>query len=267
MCRENLCSAKFTHLKVKYMLRDRMFALKQRISNRVIVGFKSADAVALTFDDGPDPQFTPMVIDILKKHGVRATFFVLGRQAELYPHILREIINSGSEIANHSYSHPSFSLLSVVERLSELKNCQRSIGKSGKQIFRPPYGHASGGTPFWASVLDFTTVNWSADAKDWEDNDHISIHRMLTENVKPGSVVLLHDRLENATDTRLFNRQGMVTALDKFLEERVSEMTFRPISEMISLYEPICQNWDDHLDIKQLRQRKTEFSTLALNSP
>jgi peptidoglycan/xylan/chitin deacetylase (PgdA/CDA1 family) len=248
------------------MLGDRILAFKQRISNRVIVGFKSADAVALTFDDGPDPHFTPMVIDVLKKHGVRATFFVLGRQAELYPHILREIINSGSEIANHSYSHPSFSLLSVAERLSELKNCQRAIGKSGKRIFRPPYGHASSKTPFWASVLNFTTVNWSADAKDWEDNDHASILRLLNEHVKPGAVVLLHDRLENATDARLFDRQGLVTALDKFLEKKGSEMSFRPISEMNSLYEPICQNWDDYLDIKQLRQRQTEFSTLAQNS-
>jgi peptidoglycan-N-acetylglucosamine deacetylase len=246
---------------------DRKFALKRRFSNRVIVGFKSADSVALTFDDGPDPHFTPMVIDVLKKHRARATFFVLGRQAELYPDILRKIIDSGSEIANHSYSHPSFSLLSIAERLSELKNCQRAIGKSGKRIFRPPYGHASSKTPFWASVLNFTTINWSVDSKDWEDNDHASILRMLTEHVTPGSVILLHDRLEGATDARLFDRHGMLTALDMFLEKTGAGTSFKPISEMISLYAPVCENWDEHLDKTQLRLRQTEHSTLVRNSP
>lgn len=247
------------------MLSDRMFALKQRFSNRVIVGFKSADAVALTFDDGPDPHFTPMVIDVLKKHGVRATFFVLGRQAELYPHVLREIINSGSEIANHSYSHPSFSLLSVAERLSELKNCQRAIGKSGKLLFRPPHGHTSNRTPLWASMLNFATINWSVDSRDWADNDSASILRMLTEQVTPGSVILLHDRLESATDARLFDRHGTLTALDMFLEMRGASTSFKTISEMIYLYEPVCENWDEHLDKTQLHVRKTEQSTLVRN--
>lgn len=249
------------------MSSNRILALKQRFSNRVIVGFKSEDSVALTFDDGPDPHFTPMVTDILRRHCARATFFVLGRQAELYPHIIREIIASGSEVANHSYSHPSFSLLSVAERLSELKNCQRAIGRSGKLLFRPPHGHASSKTPFWASMRNFATINWSVDSKDWEDNDHASILRMLTEYVTPGSVILLHDRLESAADARLFDRRGMLTALDIFLAQRKGSISFSTVSEMIAKCEPVCENWDEQLDIAQLRRRQAEYSTLMRNSP
>src|SRR5262245_9224457 len=104
--------------------------------NRISTGFRSSDAVALTFDDGPDPDTTPKVLETLRKHGARATFFVIGRQAELYPDVLRQIIESGSEIGNHSYSHPSFSFQSSYSRFLELRHCEQAVGRHCSKYFR-----------------------------------------------------------------------------------------------------------------------------------
>ena len=235
------------------------------LRNKVIVSFKSSDAVALTFDDGPDPHYTPQVIDILQKHRAKATFFTLGRQAELYPRILQQILNSGSEIANHSYSHQSFSLISPAKRLAELRNCQSAIGASGKKYFRPPYGHASYGTPLWASLLNYITICWSADALDWENNDPNVLLQLLEKNVAPGSVVLLHDRIETATDVKFFEREGMLTALDRFLDKSV--LSFKTLSEMFASYETVESDWDRRFPRAQRHLRERELLSLKRNSP
>ena len=233
-------------------------------SNKVVTGFRSSDAVALTFDDGPDPQFTPMVLEVLKKHGASATFFVLGRQAELYPYILRQILEAGSEVANHSYSHPSFSLLSIPQKIAELKHSERAIGKAGKRFFRPPFGHASDRTPLWASLLGYTTVCWSADARDWEVTEPSTIMELLEANVKPGAITLLHDRAETATDARYFGREAMLAGLDAFLEKRNS-WSFNTLTKMFSSYEAVLEDWDTSLDEEQRQRRKQEFLALKRN--
>ena len=236
-------------------------------SNKVVTGFRSNDTVALTFDDGPDSQFTPRVLEILKRHGARATFFTIGRQAELYPYILRQIEDAGCEVANHSYSHPSFSLLSVFKRVAELLHCERAIGKSGQMYFRPPFGHASNNTPFWASLLNYTTVCWSVDVKDWEIKDPDTILDLLTMNVRPGAIVLLHDRVETATDASFYDREAMLTALDKFLDKHKSSIKFKMLSEVFSACEVILADWDKSLSKDQRRLRQREFLALKRNAP
>ena len=239
--------------------------LRRWLRSKVIVSFKASDAVALTFDDGPDPLYTPQILEILRKHDAKATFFVLGRQAELYPRVMQQILSAGSEIANHSYSHRSFSLISPAERLAELRRCQSAIGASGKMYFRPPFGHASFGTPFWASLLNYTTVCWSADARDWETSDSNAMLELLENNVTPGSIVLLHDRIETATDARFFDRETMIEALDRFLDR--STLTFKTLSEMFASCEAIESEWDRHFPRSQLQAREQEFLSLERNSP
>jgi peptidoglycan/xylan/chitin deacetylase (PgdA/CDA1 family) len=239
----------------------------RRFSNKVVTRFKSDDAVALTFDDGPDPQFTPQLLEILTKHGARATFFVLGRQAELYPYILRQILEAGSEIANHSYGHPSFSLLSTAQKIAELGHCEQAIGKAAKKYFRPPFGHASGGTPRWASLLGYVPVCWSADATDWDIDDPGTIGGLLDRNVRPGTILLLHDRLETAIDARHFDRGAMLSALDAFLARSKDSWRFNSLTEMFSAYEAVFEDWDKSPDKQQLLQRKQEFLALKRNSP
>jgi peptidoglycan/xylan/chitin deacetylase (PgdA/CDA1 family) len=247
------------------MLSNFMFAPRRWLNSRAVVAFKSSNAVALTFDDGPDPHYTPKVINILQKHRAKATFFTLGRQAELYPRVMQQILNAGSEIANHSYSHPSFSLISPIERLAELRNCNMAIGAFEKKYFRPPFGHASYGTPFWASLLNYKTICWSADAKDWEISDPNAMLQLLEQNVMPGSIVLLHDRLETATHVKFFQREGMIEALDRFLEASV--LSFKTLSEMFASYEAVESDWDRNFPRNQRHLRERDFLGLKTNSP
>ena len=233
---------------------------------QLLTSFRSSNAVALTFDDGPDPDSTPQLLEILSRHRARATFFVLGRQAELYPRILHEIIDAGSEIANHSYSHPSFPTLSTLQRLAEIRNCERAVGKNCKKYFRPPYGHARGLTPFVASILGYTTVGWSAEARDWEIADPEVIARGLADNVKPGSIVLLHDRLENAKNAQAFDRKGMLAGLDLFLGKFSLTYSFQTISEMLASCEAAFgEAWDANLTHAETKSVRRDLSELVKN--
>jgi peptidoglycan/xylan/chitin deacetylase (PgdA/CDA1 family) len=239
--------------------------LRKWLRRKVIVSFKSTDSVALTFDDGPDPLYTPQVLDVLRRHGAKATFFVLGRQAEMYPRVIQQIVKSGCEIANHSYSHPSFSLISLRERVDEIRRCQSAIGSAGKMYFRPPFGHANFETPLWASLLGYTTVCWSVDAKDWETEDSNVMLDLLEENAVPGSIILLHDRIETAVDSKFFARDAMLEALDRFLDK--SNLRFKTLGEMFASCATIESEWDRHFPTSQLTVREQEFLSLVRNTP
>ena len=102
----------------------------------------AARKVALTFDDGPDPRYTPQILDVLHKAGVPATFFVIGVNGELNPGLLRREVNEGHEIGNHTFTHPNISLISPAQFQLELSACQRLLAAVvGRQtlLFRPPY--------------------------------------------------------------------------------------------------------------------------------
>ena len=233
------------------------------LRHKVVVSFVSNDSVALTFDDGPDPHITPQVIDILQKHRAKATFFVLGKQAELYPRVIQQILDSSCEIANHSYGHPSFALISPGQQFSEIRKCRSAIGVSEKKYFRPPFGHASNKTPLWASLLNYITVCWSADAGDWENLDADAMIKMLEARVTPGSIVLLHDRLQTATEKKFFDRDAMLEALDHFLGN--ATFSFKTLSEMFASYEMVESDWDRNFPRSQNHLRKQEFANLKWN--
>ena len=249
------------------MFTKRIFSAKHWFRGKIIVSIVSGDAVALTIDDGPDPIYTPRVLDVLKKHNAKATFFVLGRQAELYPRVIKQIVDSGCEIANHSYSHPSFSLISLRERVEEIWKCQSAVGSSGKMYFRPPFGHVSFGTPFWVSLLGYVTVCWSADPKDWETSDPNVILERLEANVTPGSIILMHDRIEIAKDARSFPREATIAALDRFLDRSI--LKFRTLTEMFASCAPVESEWEwGRQSLKTpLQLRLQEFLSLERNAP
>lgn len=234
---------------------------------KVLLGFRASNSVALTFDDGPDPQYTPALLKILKRHGAKATFFVLGRQAELYPDILREIVASGCEIGNHSYSHPSFWSVSPSSRLREILSCERAVGKSCKKYFRAPFGHAKGLTPFLASMLNYMTIGWSVTARDWQVTDPEALAKTLSFGVSPGSILLLHDRLEIAQDAGAFDRSFMLDGLDIYLRQHSFRYSFQTISEMLATSEPVFgRSWDVTADRDELEWAKRHLSELVRNN-
>ena len=161
--------------------------------------------IALTYDDGPNDQFTPRLLELLAKHRVKATFFLIGEHVRRWPDIVREISKSGHTIGNHSDTHPDLSKLSAQQGSksveAELSACRKSIedvlGSSG-QWFRPPYGAASPEVSLVAQRMGLKTTNWSADGNDWDEPTPIpqviagKISAFIDSN-QVGRIVLLHD--------------------------------------------------------------------------
>lgn len=151
--------------------------------------------VALTFDDAPDRQFTPHVLNILKQYKVHATFFLVGSQAEKYPDIVKRMVREGHVIGNHSYNHKLFTELSDESFKSQVLLTQKSlkslIGYSPRLI-RPPYGEISENQLLWASKQGYRIVNWNVDSQDWKQLSRDQVTENILNHIKKGSIVLQH---------------------------------------------------------------------------
>lgn len=159
--------------------------------------------IALTFDDGPDPDYTPLLLEGLRERGVQATFFLLGQQVALYPDIVEEMYADGHEVGIHAYEH-----VNLIE-LSESEACEQ-IQSTGDLIYdltgewpvfvRPPYGN-------WPSALDddfcLVTVLWDIDPLDWATGDTSLVVQRITETVDEFDVILLHDASESSVQAAL----------------------------------------------------------------
>ncbi|WP_256759831.1 polysaccharide deacetylase family protein [Cohnella sp. WQ 127256] len=151
--------------------------------------------VALTFDDVPDPRFTPQVLNVLKKKGVAATFFVVGTRSMKHPDLVRRIKKEGHNLGNHSYSHPDFSKMSLSQVQDQIGRAEKIIeGIVGfkPRLVRPPYGEIMPKQLEWAKKQGYTVVNWNVDSSDWRQLSADQVFRNVTRSVRPGSVVLMH---------------------------------------------------------------------------
>ncbi len=163
------------------------------------------DAVALTFDDGPDGDYTPAILDTLRQRGVKATFFVIGENAEIRPGLLQRIVREGHEVGNHTFSHPNLALVSAQATRLELNATERLIEavlNRRTALFRPPYfGDAEPTTSdelvpiAVAQGLGYITVGLRVDPGDWETPPADTIIRRTLDQLSEGrgNVVLLHD--------------------------------------------------------------------------
>jgi peptidoglycan-N-acetylglucosamine deacetylase len=159
--------------------------------------------VAITFDDGPDPRWTPKILDILKAANVKATFFVVGVNAERYPALVRRIVNEGHEIGNHTYYHPNLALCWPEHIRLELNATQlllETITGRATTLFRPPYAADTGPTELSelaplkiAEDLNYLVVLENIDPQDWAKPGAEIILRRIKQQRHDGSVILLHD--------------------------------------------------------------------------
>jgi peptidoglycan-N-acetylglucosamine deacetylase len=153
--------------------------------------------LALTFDDGVDPVTTPLVLDVLKKYGVPATFFIIGSKAEKYPELVKRIVAEGHEIGNHSYSHQGmFPLLSNRAMVDDLQKGERILHKlSGKEIiyFRPPFGVTNPTIAKAVSTMGYTTIGWSIRSLDTLNKEREWVRKRVLKRLHNGGVILLHD--------------------------------------------------------------------------
>jgi len=153
--------------------------------------------IALTFDDGPHPELTPRLLDILRQQGIRATFFVVGRNVEAHPEIARRIVAEGHEIANHSWSHPDLTKLGEQAMRREVEDTSAAIERAtGRRVtkMRPPYGAINQRI---REVLtkdhNLDVVLWSVDPLDWRKPGPSVVTQRLVDGATPGGILLAHD--------------------------------------------------------------------------
>ena len=154
---------------------------------------KNRKVVALTFDDGPNPATTNQALDTLSKYGIKATFFVLGKNVSGNEEILKRMKSDGHVIGNHSWSHPVLSKLSLDEAKKQITDTEDALTKvlgSSSKLMRPPYGAI---TDDIRNSLDLSFIMWDVDSLDWKSKNEASILTEIQRQVKNGSIILMHD--------------------------------------------------------------------------
>jgi peptidoglycan-N-acetylglucosamine deacetylase len=156
----------------------------------------SERVVALTFDDGPSPYHTPKVLDALDRQRVKATFFLMGRNVERYPAVAREVLRRGHEVGNHSYSHPKLVWMSparVREEIERTDALLRGIGVSGDIPFRPPHAAKFIVLPYVLVQMKKLSVLGDVDPEEWKQYPAPVLTASILRQVRPGSIIGLHD--------------------------------------------------------------------------
>jgi len=175
--------------------------------------------IALTFDDGPNEPYTSEILDILKKYGIKATFFVLGKNVERYPDTAKRIVEEGHVIGNHTYDHPYLLIQSKSHIKYEIEKAEQAIFKATHTkpyLFRPPYGVTNNWIYHTVKEYGYVTVEWSVTGNN--GGKEIStdvIERDVLSRVTNGAIILLHDgnRLIKGAD-----RRNIVKALPVIIE-------------------------------------------------
>ena len=198
-----------------------------QIFRRTLIAGDDAKEFALTFDDGPNDAATPQLLEVLARHGVRATFFAMGSFAQQRPEIVRQVVASGHVLGNHTMSHPRLSTESAARVRQELADCNavlEDITGSAVKFFRPPFGARRPYVLRAARDLGLTTVMWNVTGYDW---NHIGVDGILANLNKGiarnrlhgrGSNLLLHDGGHRAMGTE---RMDTVRAVDGLLSARL----------------------------------------------
>lgn len=179
---------------------------------------KEMKTVAITFDDGPNPEYTPKLLDGLKKRQVKATFFLLGEEVERYPELVKRMQQEGYLIGIHSYKHVNFKEVGTACAIQQIEKTQKAIydvtGAYAGYI-RPPYG-------CWQKELDqqvdLIEVLWNVDPRDWATTDADTVVQRILTDTKPGDIILLHDASASSV-------QAAFTVIDTLQKQGYSFVT------------------------------------------
>ena len=191
----------------KYFLRRRFFRAMAR-----------SGCVCLTFDDGPEPESTPKILELLRRHDAKATFFVLGKKAEQHPELIRAMLQDGHEVGEHSYNHLFAWTTCAYRTWRDLSRGSRAVQAfltPGQAVsFRPPYGKLNLAGLLYVLLTKKQVIYWNVDPKDptTPSSDEIARHAMA--RLAPGTVLLLHDGRE----TEVTPASVTVAALAPILE-------------------------------------------------
>jgi peptidoglycan/xylan/chitin deacetylase (PgdA/CDA1 family) len=202
-------------------------------------------ALALTFDDGPDPEETPRVLDLLAAHDARATFFLVGKRAAAHADLVARVATAGHAVANHSWDHSSFLRLDGDARREQLRRAAEALATpaaatpAGRPLFRPPFGEQS-----LASLRDvrragFEVVAWDVVPEDWRDDPAEVLLARALRRLRRGSIVLLHDSLYATEEARYRDRAPMREALAALLARLAPTHRFVTVPELLRMGSPV----------------------------
>jgi peptidoglycan/xylan/chitin deacetylase (PgdA/CDA1 family) len=161
-------------------------------------------AIALTIDDGPNPVYTPQVLQLLAKYQVTATFSMIGTEVGAYPGVVRDVAAAGHMIANHTWTHIDLSHLkaaAVADQMNRTTDAIHTVTGKAPTLFRAPYGAWSAAVLRECATTGMTPLDWSVDPRDWARPGVSSIVRNIMRNTKTGSIILEHDGGGNRSQT------------------------------------------------------------------
>jgi len=202
---------------------------------RTFIGLpRGTKQLALTYDDGPNDPHTLRLLEVLARHDVRATFFLIGRYVVQRPDIVREIVQAGHIIGNHTFTHPLLIFKSAAETRDELTRCRAAISDAvGAQpeLFRPPFGGRRPATLRVARKLGLEPIMWNVTGYDWNAPPAAVIEGKVSRQIRGGDVILLHDGGHKHVGA---DRSQTVTATDHLITRYKSEgYAFVTIREML----------------------------------
>ncbi len=160
--------------------------------------------IALSFDDGPHPRYTPEILSILEEYGVTATFFMVGENVTYYPEVAKAVIAAGHEVGNHSFSHRRLSCLSESEVRREIGQCEEAIASVGEyrpHLLRPPEGCMNAVLRRLSGEMDYRLILWDIDTRDWAHTAPEVIARNVLDHVEAGDIILMHDYIGHDSPT------------------------------------------------------------------
>jgi peptidoglycan-N-acetylglucosamine deacetylase len=184
---------------------------------------RGSKQLALTFDDGPNDPHTQRLLEVLARHNVHATFFLIGRYVQQRPDIVRELVKAGHVIGNHTFTHPLLTFKSVRELRTQLENCDRALTDAAGEhsnLFRPPFGGRRPAVLRIARHMGLEPIMWNVTGYDWNAPSAEHIERKVTGRVRGGDVILLHDggHREFGAD-----RSFTITATDRLISRYKGE--------------------------------------------
>ncbi|MBE6531660.1 MAG: chitooligosaccharide deacetylase [Ruminococcaceae bacterium] len=165
-------------------------------SNVFLKNRSAGKKIALTFDDGPHPIYTGRILEVLEEYGVKATFFVIGCNVENYPDAFKELLDSGCEIGNHTYSHKDIGKMSEKDVLYQLEKTEEAVSKFTDQklsLCRPPEGSCGKALEAVSIEKGYDIILWSIDTLDWAHTPSERIANKILDSTCGGDIVLMHD--------------------------------------------------------------------------
>jgi peptidoglycan-N-acetylglucosamine deacetylase len=208
--------------------------------------------IAMTFDDGPSPETTPRLLDILKQRNIKATFFMIGQNAERNPEIVKRILADGHEIGNHSWTHPQLAKLPddrVTEEITKTQNAITNASGYTPKLLRPPYGSITGRQKEWIeNQFGLSVILWSVDPFDWKRPGASVIQQRILAGARPGAIILSHDIHKQTVD-------AMPATLDALAAKGFKFVT---VSQLIAMNRPKSSPTPGSSPTQPLRKAKTK---------